>query len=286
MDGDDKRKKTNYKILFEEFYSGVTLHGFRFLFQGHWSRKLVWIVITTGVFLLSTFLFNDLLDEYLDHHTTTGSAKHFESEMKFPTITFCPLSTLSKKRFDNLPNKDWYMETFKFLEKMEITGVDNLIDFYSVYHVSFEDLTETDILKKPFIKKACEFYDRACNISMFTKKVWRGWLCFQFNGLQDGRKQASVKDAQDYFSGLQVHFDLGGIKSNWHLNGMLVIVTKYGDSDDMKSSNRYILLSPGEYSIVKLKEKRVSLYFLKHNSWLSWSSILSIYLAHMQQDPH
>ena len=273
MDGDDKRKKTNHKDLFEEFYSGVTFHGFRFLFQGHWSRKLVWFVITSGVFLFSTYLFNDLLNEYLEHHTKTGSATHFESEMKFPTITFCPLSTLSKKKFDNLPTEDWYMETFKFLEKMENTGVDNLIDFYSVYHVSFEDLTETDILKEPFIESACVFYDRACNISMFTKKVWRGWLCFQFNALQDGRKQASVKDAQDYFSGLQVHFDFGGIESNWHLNGMLVIVTGYGDSDDMKPSNRHILLRPGEYSIVKLKEKRVS-YFIRRCFCFCWGVLL------------
>ena len=268
------KKKTSHKELFEEFYSGVTLHGFRFLFQGHWSRKLVWFVITSAVFLFSIYLFSDL---YLEHQTTTESRTHFETEMKFPTITFCPLSTLSKKKLDNLPTdsiRNWFTnedptrnltktkdnETLKFLENLETTRVDNLIDFYSVYHVGYEDLTETDILKKSFsIDRACTFYDRTCNISMFTKKEWRGRLCFQFNALQNGQKQAFVKGTLDYFSGLQLYFDFGDVKETSDLNGMLVMVTRYGDSDDMKPVNKYIDVRPGEYTIIKLKEKQVSL---------------------------
>jgi len=52
----DNIDKLTTSQLFQEFYSGVTLHGFRFLFEGKdLVRKLIWFVITTSVFVFAVY---------------------------------------------------------------------------------------------------------------------------------------------------------------------------------------------------------------------------------------
>ena len=77
--------------LFEEFYSGVTLHGFRFLFEGIPLRRIIWLFITTGVFAFSIYLFNGLVKDYFLHKTNTSFSERFEEGKRlFPTVTICP----------------------------------------------------------------------------------------------------------------------------------------------------------------------------------------------------
>ena len=269
----EKNKDSDDYELFEDFYSGVTLHGFRFLFQGHWSRRLVWFVITTGVFVFSTYLSSDLLMKYFKREAKTELKRIYVPQLYFPTITFCPLNTLSEEKLKHLPvnlSRDWFIEDvmedeptdierLQFAEYLETNGVNNLIDFYSVYHVLYEDLV-TDILHHFFTDdRICNFYGCPCNASIFTKRVWENNLCFQFNALQEGVQKFYVKKTFDYFSGLELYFDFKNIKTDSFLNGMIVMVTNYGDINDMKPSNRYMTIRSGEYTMLKLTEKRVSL---------------------------
>ena len=77
--------------LFEEFYSGVTLHGFRFLFEGNPVRRIVWLFITTGVFAFSIYLFYGLFKDFLQQKTITSLSKQFlDGEVVFPTVIVCP----------------------------------------------------------------------------------------------------------------------------------------------------------------------------------------------------
>ena len=269
----DRKMKKNTKVdnndFFEDFYSGVTLHGFRFLFQGHRSRRLVWFVITSGVFLFSIYLFSGLLLKYFKREAQTELKKIYVQQLNFPTITFCPINALSKEKLQRLTfnlSKDWSIEdlikeertdeTLKRLEFLEYNGIDSLIEFYSMFQIHYEDL-KTDILYHLY--RVCNFHEFPCNPSMFTKRVWKNRLCFQFNALQEGEQQLHIKKTFDYFSGLALFFDFKNVKINTFLNGMILLVTSYGDIDDTKPSNKYITIRPGEFTVLKLTEKRVSL---------------------------
>ena len=273
------------KELFKDFYSGVTLHGFCFLFQGHWSRRLVWIVITSGVFLFSIYLFYGLLNKYLERQTTTESTLSFEPKLSFPTITFCPFNALSQKKLEKLPfnySQDYFSEEFrgdfpknnsekiKFLDNLEAFGVNSLIDFHSLYQLRYEDVSNKDIIHN---YGECTFYNQPCNQSMFSEKIWGlRWLCFQFNALQEGIEQLYAKNEHGYFNGLQLFFDIENISPVFHLSGVLVAVTKYGDSDDVRPKNMYISIRPGQFSVIKLTERRVS-------SWLKKTNFNTIHFA-------
>ena len=100
------------KELFEEFYSGVTLHGFRFLFEGHSFRRVLWLFITTSVFAFSIFLFYELVKDFHQRKTITLTKKRFqEDDIVFPTVTVCPNNRFSKLKtvtnnFFNFTKKD------------------------------------------------------------------------------------------------------------------------------------------------------------------------------------
>ena len=53
------------KELFSDFLSGLTLHGFRFLFEGSRLRRFIWFCITTSVFSFSIILFHGLFTDFL-----------------------------------------------------------------------------------------------------------------------------------------------------------------------------------------------------------------------------
>ena len=270
--------------LLQEFYSNVTLHGFRFLFEGHWFRKLIWFIIISGVFAFSCYSFIDLLEQYLRHATQTQTKKVFkENFFEFPTITFCPLSTMSKKKLEKLPfnyTLDWFTDTEKaarktnaskkFFSDLNGIGVDNLIDFYSLFHVGFEDLISSDVIDQ-FQVYSNAFYGQSLYWDLpnsFKKKLWKNipgfspLLCFQFNSLSKEIERLSANNTNNYFDGLFVFFDLGGIDFDYNFSGMIVMVTDYGDNDDVKPSNTYISVSPGENTFIKLTERQVSNIFI------------------------
>ena len=88
-----KRIKEERKRLFHEFSEGVTVHGFRFMFdQHHWCRRLLWVAINTTIFCFSFVLFYGIVLDFIASKTVTTVEKGLLQlhEIEFPTVTVCP----------------------------------------------------------------------------------------------------------------------------------------------------------------------------------------------------
>lgn len=154
------------KQLFDNFNSGLTLHGFRFLFEGSLFRRFLWFVITTSVFSFSIILFNGLFSDFLLRKTMVSSNKEFvETSLDFPTITICPNSQYNTKKIQKLADaygrtpKEFVdlLNNFKFdigpysqesldlIDFLENKGISSYSDFVNETKVTYEDVKDTPV---------------------------------------------------------------------------------------------------------------------------------------------
>ena len=99
-----------HRELFEEFYSGVTLHGFRFLFEGKWIRRLIWFTICSCVFAFSFYLAYDLMSDYWNLTTSTGR-RHCQQKIGDDKVIQTALEEWSR------PSRLWAREIARALEQ-------------------------------------------------------------------------------------------------------------------------------------------------------------------------
>ena len=155
--------------LFEAFYSGVTLHGFRFLFEGPFSRRVVWLFITTGVFAFSIYLFIGLVLDFHQGKTITLTEKNFlEGEIVFPTVTVCPNNGFSKNKIiinkpinfsatTDLSYKLHYFEWLgssyekEILEDLEKRGVEDFMEYARLYRIDMKDMINSEVILISFL---------------------------------------------------------------------------------------------------------------------------------------
>ena len=153
------------KELFEEFYSGVTLHGFRFLFEGHSFRRILWLFITTSVFAFSILLFYELVKDFHQRKTITLTTKKFlEDDIVFPTVTVCPNNGFSKSKTENNPfniskndfhaaiddfewNTNSTEETTRpiILEELEKRNVTSFMEYLRLTRIDKKDMLESKV---------------------------------------------------------------------------------------------------------------------------------------------
>ena len=179
-----------YKELFEEFYSGTTLHGFRFLFKGGNIRRIIWFLICSAVFAFSVFLFESLLRDYLDHKVhTTISRNHATHNQNFPTIMICPLQkSISSYKMGEYPidiEKSEFMalrdhllrgvegsnKTKHFVHELIEHGIDTKSKFINSYDLPIEAVLKTEVLDFLTTDGSCTFYGEKCNGTWFTRRT-------------------------------------------------------------------------------------------------------------------
>lgn len=108
------------KERFDTFCSDVTLHGFRYLFEGTPLRRLGWLLVCASMFTISVLLFYNLVEDFYDRKTVTSNFVVIHPELNFPTITVCPLAPRSKSKLQRLSNRtaistDDYLKFFQNL---------------------------------------------------------------------------------------------------------------------------------------------------------------------------
>ena len=179
-----------HKELVKEFYSGITLHGFHFLFEGGNFRRLIWFLICSAVFTFSVFLFQDLLSDYLEHKTHTSiSSTPVTKDIDFPTIVICPFDkSVSSGKLKDYPvnisitdfvalknhllNGDGDInQTRSFVEELVKHGIDTKEKFINSYDLPFQDVSDTEVLKYLMPDGSCSFYGQPCNETWFATRI-------------------------------------------------------------------------------------------------------------------
>ena len=222
----DERKK-----LFQEFCGSVTLHGFRFIFEEKHIRRIIWLLITTGIFLLSIILFFEILQDFLEYKTvTTYKTEYVTRDIRFPTVTICPLNgksiiKLNKtiKKF-NLTHDEFIQNIDKLtvnkvnftdpnvkqmFQKLKKGNLTTYKDLLASYQLTYKDMVHDNHLMPAFEVPPCKFYDRECTMDDFS--IVRAWfvesLCLQFNPFK-GAGKSKRPTPLSYLDGLQVFLDL------------------------------------------------------------------------------
>jgi len=275
-------EKTEAKSkLFEEFYSSVTLHGFRFLFKGkNLVRRFIWFIITSSVFAFSLYLFAGLLADFLERKTNMANVKVYkEQQMDFPTITICPLNTQSKKKLQNLNGsytKDEFLDQIlqlqysegpnltqsqkDFFADVREAGISSHTEFLKSFKLTYDDMVETELALDYLGDDVCYFYNKYCYFDDFKTVIWRDTdLCMQFNPYVPGKKSLKAPKTQDYYKGFSVNLDLGDTSffQNNYLHGVLVMFNKYGSSHLLFPATKYVTITPGQFMFIKLTEHEV-----------------------------
>ncbi|XP_066916576.1 acid-sensing ion channel 3-like [Clytia hemisphaerica] len=280
----DPLLKTQSELV-EEFYSGVTLHGFRFLFEGRWIRRLIWFIICFAVFGFSIYLTYGLFSEFLDRKTSVAISRSYtEQALDFPSVSICPLNVQSKAKMKNL-SIDYTIDEFiimkdkllfghdlnpelnitvdQFVNDLEAAGVNNLLDFMKMYQLDFDEIASTDVLAEYLVGgSVCSIYGQDCEDSMFTERIWRHKRCLQFNSFMPGGEPFTARKESDYFTGFQLELDLGGTEyyqSPSAHNGVLLIIENYGNVDDYVPINEIVTVMPGTQMYVKLTENEITM---------------------------
>ena len=99
---DPSVKTCQRRLLFKDFRENVTMHGFRFLFEGSLLRRFIWFLITSTITAFVVILFYNLLFDYLEHKTVTNYDIEYVDRLDFPTVSICPLNTVSNRKLQNL----------------------------------------------------------------------------------------------------------------------------------------------------------------------------------------
>ena len=253
--------------LFEEFYSGITLHGFRFLFEGKWIRRLIWLIICSCVFGFSMHLSYGLLEDFFNRKMNTGVTRTYtQSSLDFPTVTLCPLNPQSSQKLNNLPLENYTAESFlaaernlivkqpnnesrKFLNELKNIKINSLTDLIELHQLSYEEFVTS-----------CSFFGRDCNATWFVRRFnWGQNLCIEFNSFNAEKSplKAPIRTNEYFYTGLVLYLDFGAVDQSIRdaIAGALLNIENYGNREDELILNEKITLNTGEITHIKLTEK-------------------------------
>ena len=143
-------KEEKRKQLVSDFSSGVTLHGFRFLFEGHPIQRLIWFTLTSASFLYSFYLFQGLVGDFLTRKTIISKSRVRKDPLDFPTIRFCMMNRLSKTKMRNAILTAGEIGGSEAIskEKLDLLAKDNVTTFLGIlkkYQLTFKDVTDTTV---------------------------------------------------------------------------------------------------------------------------------------------
>lgn len=273
--------KQKRKDLFNEFSNGVTLHGFRFLFEGKSKfRRLLWFILTSVVFIFSFFLFHQMVIDFFGFKLVTSLTSKYEifDEIKFPTVTLCPFSTVSGNKLSkSLEKFNVTFETLELIKKYGFThNKSNLSqstidhfksqnitahDIHKLYELNYTEMTSSEKIDS-FMRPACLFYDGICTENDFKlTSTWYGAAeCLQFNYYIEG-KDALIPKSMVALEGLNLIMDLqseDSFQSPFGIEGIAVTISSYSSPTKTFDSTKYIMVKPGDLSSIKLKVRKVS----------------------------
>ena len=267
--------------LFESFSNGVTLHGFRFLFdKKNPHRRWIWLLLTTGMFAFSVILFRQIVVDFFGFKMVTSIMNKHElaDGIEFPTITICPFSTISRRKLTaSLERFNVTSETIKsaeaygfeatnqskegqrFMEQiMSINMTES--DIYKLYQLNYTELTTGDIIET-FNRQPCQFYTNSCSYNDLKEtSAWYGiGKCFQFNYYVEGK--ASLKpESMSSVDGLWMLMDIqseDSLANNFDVEGLSITISPYGNPTKTFEGSKYIVIKPGDMAFIKLKVKKV-----------------------------
>ena len=272
--------------LFQEFVSGVTLHGFQFMFdEKHYIRRFFWFILLTSLFSCSVYLFYGIVVDYVQFKTVTVMTKehNLEKEIEFPTITVCPFNSKSETKlratlkFLNLP--DDFINMMDGMEPADIffdprmtplieqliksnTSVSKLM---KLYEFNYHDWTSGDIVSK-ISNPPCRFFGKACTENDFKRaRTWHTKNdCIQFNGYNKTTGAKRPLLYSEGSKGLNLVLDLHNddeFSPLVNLQGAIVTFSSYGYPYKVLERTKAVNLHPGQMTILKLSTKKVRVFF-------------------------
>ena len=271
---DGIRKKR--EKLCNEFISNVTLHGFRLIFQEKGFRRIYWLLIMLGSFVLAGLLFGESLIEFIQFKTLTVNGKDYSSkEVDFPTLTLCNFGSLSSKRLKHFPfriteedfissyryyigrNANWSYRLFS--SKLQAAGAVNLKDVLSLYELNLKDMLDDEVAKQ--FPLNCEFQKKSCDSRDFKTTI--SWtfpsLCHQFNYYQVNKPTLkSTKTGRHSGITLLLNLHLQKALNNGPAEGLVVYIHPYGVPHFLDSYSTLIMMETGKLNSIILKEHHVN----------------------------
>ena len=268
--------------LFHEFASGVTLHGFRFMFDDkHLIRRVIWFVLLSSVFALSIILFYEIVVDYVQFKTVTVVTKenNLAEVIGFPTITVCPFNSKSETKLKHtlafLNMTDGFIDMMDGLEAKDIFSDSrmkplivqllksnmNMNKLMALYEFNYYDWTSGEIVST-ISNPPCQFFGNACTEKDFKKvRTWHTKNdCIQFNGFNKTKGAIKPLLNSEESRGLKLVMDLHNddeFSPNLNLQGAIVTFSSYGYPYKVIQRTKAVNLSPGQMTFMKLTTKKV-----------------------------
>lgn len=272
--------------LFEDFVSGVTLHGFRFMFDDkHCVRRFIWFILISSLFSCSVYLFHGIVRDYAQFKTVTVMTKehNLAKEIEFPTITVCPFNSKSETKlretlkFLNLPGD--FINMMDGMEPSDIffdpqmgplieqlvksnTSVSTLM---TLYELNYNDWTSGNIVST-ISNPPCQFFGNVCTEQDFKRaRTWHSKNdCLQFNGFNKTTGARKPILYSEGTQGLNLVLDLHNddeFSPLVNLQGAIVTFSSYGYPYKVLERTKAINLHPGQMTFLKLSTKKVRVIF-------------------------
>ena len=299
--------KSQRKVIFEDFIDDVTLHGFRYLFQGPFLRRCLWFLVCSVVMAFSVLLFYQLVSDYYQRQTIMVENQIVDKNLDFPTVTICPFNSKSKTKLDNLKNMNISRKVFlKFVAALEdgrskyktnITNsiFDNLLnvlerqnitqykDLIEMFSLKYEDVSSSKILHAIFGNRHCHFYSRLCSPEDFAHiEASPQELCFQFNSQKHFIQSLKTETVNNFYEGLNLFFDLSQALVTKYdtqprnvFDGAMVTIHEFGEiyQNNMAGNQIKISMLPGKLMMIKIKKEKVRMIYIRYLRATYFSSL-------------
>ena len=210
--------KEKRQILYDNFCSDVTLHGFKQVCQEKGFRRLLWNFIFLGASVMCVLLFYGVTMDYYQYKTyvTTNIFDYDNKDINFPTVTICnkiplirngyerlrKIVNITQQQFEEFHLK--YLTRYKFgtngvtdvelriLDALKEQNITEYIDALKLFEINKEDMFN-DPVARLFLATAsgqndyptCRYnYKLSCETNETIS--WRESLCFQLNQYKSG----------------------------------------------------------------------------------------------------
>ena len=283
-----KTKSRAREEQFQAFRDSVTLHGFRYLFEGSSIRRFSWFVIWLSAFTMSGALSYSLIKDYNTNKVVTSNYYYPDPEpLNFPTVTVCPIHSRSTSKLLKLqkelnisiddylyfyrhlthypmPNMFSDAKTVQIMKKLKENNISTHSEILFNHHFCSNHSQQNSKIQNLLSGQlSCSFFKKPCPMeSLKCVSVLPESVCLQFN-FYDSNKPSLKNQNHFLLDGLQMHFDLSDTfywekdyPTKKNIVGALVYFAEYGkvSSIDML---RYYVLKPGGYHILKVQKKKV-----------------------------
>ena len=278
----DDAVQTKREKLFHEFATGVTLHGFRYIFdEQHVLRRIIWFLLLVSTATLSIVLFYGIFMDYIQFKTVTTMNKQYNltNEIAFPTTTLCPYNSKSESKlrtflkYFNMPSNTIdimrdksFLDVFDhpdlrpFYQKLldsNLTIKDMAVSLEWNYH----DMTFGEVVST-MANPPCKFYGKPCNGNDF--KSVRTWHsdndCLQFNAFNASTEALKPMNQATISRGLKLVLDLhteDEFNPSLNMQGAIITFSSYGYPYKILERTKSINLQPGQMTFLKLTTKKV-----------------------------